>query len=181
MARRGLAERVGIPEGPSVGILDGTALAPADRDKELQRRWEERIQQESGETTSYFDPAAFEWVHRDQIYATERSLVRIDKNGISVTVGTKDEGAMALLGARVEVGFAKAAMAIRTSARPDAYKLARHHGAVRRGTIRSPKLVREAAKRGFGPGTLLEARWDPRSRMLVGLKPRPAQGEGRAS
>lgn len=181
MTRRGLAERVGIPEWPSIGIVDAAGVAPADRDKELQRRWEERIQQESGDVTTFFDPAAFEWVHPKHVYATERSLVRIDKNGISVTVGTEDEEAMALLGARVEVGFAKAAMAIRTSARPDAYKLARHHGAVRRGTIRSPKLVREAAKRGFGPGTLLEARWDPRSRMLVGLKPRPAKGEGRAS
>ena len=126
----------------------------------------------NGEVTSYYDPSAFEWIHRDQIYAAERSLVRIEKSGISITVGTEDEEAMALLGSRVEVGFAKAAIAIRATTRKDAYKLALHHGSVRRGAIRSPKLVREAAKRGFEPGTLLEARWDARSNMLVGVRPK---------
>lgn len=163
---------------PSTSVVEATGISPAERRAADERWWGEHKRQESGEVEVSFDPSLFEWVRPDFLFEGTVSTIRFYEKGIAVTIGEKDAalGARDLLGAKVEVGFAPSAIAIRQSDGVGSYTLTHHKQSKRYGIIRSPKLLRLAERRGFKLGTILEARWDPKHRMLVGIKPKEAQG-----
>ncbi|HEY8342224.1 MAG TPA: hypothetical protein VIK75_04335, partial [Calditerricola sp.] len=156
----------------STSVIQADALPPNERRAAQERWWEDRIRNESGPVVTTFDPNQFEWVRPDYLRTDATSIIRIETKEIAVSIGRNDEGAMALLGQRVEVGFARAAIAIRLATSAKGYKMTRVFREGRRGAIRSTKLLQEAHRRGFGPKTVLEARWDPRTKMLVGILPK---------
>lgn len=170
MARRRLADVLGPSPFPSVSILDASGVGVAERRREAEKRWEERIMKESGKVTVTNDPGAFEWVSSRRV-TVATPTVRFDGSVIQIRgIDELEEW----VGKAVEIGLAAKAVAFRLSPTGQGWKLRRNY------RVRSPRfrmsmptgVRRELQRRGWPFGVPLPAAWDEQHQMVVVKMPK---------
>lgn len=170
MARRRLADVMGPDSAwPSVSVVDASGTSPADRHREAERRWEERIKKEAGQVSVTYDPSLFEWVSSRVVAVTTPAVVLKEKAILIRGVPEIEPW----LRKAVEIGFAPRSLAFRLSQSGRGWKLFREAN-TRSARFRMvmPSGVRaELQRRGWPFGVALTATWDERHQMLVAHLP----------